>query len=421
MRIPSARLVGALAALTMAGGLVACTNNPPPPTGGETPVIFVHGLLGSGAQYRSQAQRWASNGFPKEKVRAFNYNTAVTDASGLDALVNKVMAEFNVSKVNLVGHSLGTFVTNNYVSAHAGKVNRFVLVDGAGCPSGNGSCLAIRAASLGQTHVESSISAESFAQQYQFFTGRAPSTTAVVPEAADQVKIAGYALNLQTNTPAVFQNAEVWPTDAATGARHGTAPAATFSARSDGSWGPVAIRGGQTYEIAAPKAGGLTSHYYFEPFARSTDLVHLITSPSTSGSGLNTTRGPNHSSLVVSRQREFWRSHGARNDTLTLTTGGQTVNVFQKVTGDVIGVHIHDGKVSGATTPGVSSLDLLDYFKSQAFQTGVDVYLPAANPPNATITVADNYRGTGTQQRVAVRNWPSSTDAIEVELNDYVA
>jgi triacylglycerol esterase/lipase EstA (alpha/beta hydrolase family) len=34
------------------------------------PVVFVHGSSGSGAQYESQAMRFASNGYPASYVRA---------------------------------------------------------------------------------------------------------------------------------------------------------------------------------------------------------------------------------------------------------------------------------------------------------------------------------------------------------------
>jgi pimeloyl-ACP methyl ester carboxylesterase len=407
------RAVGAL--FLVLAGLAACTPNRPstqPPADPNLPVVFVHGFLGSGAQYRSQALRWASNGVDLNRVRAFNYNTAVTNASGLDAFVDTVRRDFGVSKVNLVGHSLGTGVVTSYVSTHAAKVGRFALVDGVACPSGNSSCLAIRAAEMGQTHVEASTSAESFDRQYRFFTGKAPATTAIVPEAGT-IRIGGYALDLQTNVPRAGARGEVWAVDAATGFRTGSAPAATFTVAADGTWGPVPVTSGASYEIAAGE-DGRSAHYYFQPFTRSSNLVHLIGAPATAPSETNTNKGPNHSALVVQRQRELWRSHGARNDTLQV--GG--ANVLQNVTGDVIAVHIHDDKA----TPQVSSLALLNYFRSQPFQTGVDVYLPASNPPNATIRVVNDPRGeAGKRQQIAVPNYPSSTDRVIVELNDWVS
>jgi pimeloyl-ACP methyl ester carboxylesterase len=412
--------VAAAALVVLAAAATGCRNPNPPPTGGETPVIFVHGVMGSEAQYRSQAQRWASNGFPAARVRAFHYNTNTVDSSGLNAFVDGVRREFNVERVNLVGHSLGTFVVNSYVSANRTKVGRFILVDGAACPTGNTSCLAIRAASMGQTHVESSVSAESFARQYQFFMGRAPATTAVVPESGTGIELAGAALDMATNAAsAAGATAQLWAVDAETGARTGGAPAATFTVRGDGHWGPIAAERGRPYEFALPRSGGLTAHFYFQPFVRSSYLVHLVTASATSGSAVNTNRGPGHSAIVVQRQREWWRSHGSANDSLTIASPGQPAReVLGRVTGDFVAAHIHDDKA----TPGVSSLVLLPYFSTQAFQTGVDIYMPATNPPTGTISLVNAPRGDRARlQRLNVPNWPSSTDAVEIEFEDWVA
>jgi pimeloyl-ACP methyl ester carboxylesterase len=406
-----ARAVVAVACLSAA--FVACRPSTQPPADPNLPVIFVHGLMGSGSQYRSQALRWASNGVDPNRIKVFNYNTAVTDASKLNAFVDSVRSEFGVSKVNLVGHSLGTAVVTGYVSAQSAKVARFVLVDGVGCPSGN-NCLAIRAANMGQTHVESSISAESFDQQYRFFTGKAPTTTAITPTPGP-VSISGFALALQTNNPSAGVQGQVWEVDSATGQRVGSAPTGAFTVRADGSWGPVTVDNGKHYEITSSR-GDMSAHYYFEPFVRSDRNVHLITTPQGGAQDTNTNRGPNHVVMVVQRQREFWRSHGARNDVLRVTAGGQTANVFQNVTTDVIGVHMFDD----TATPRVSSLGLLNYFRSQAFQTGVDVYIPASADASGTVAVADTYRGdAGKVQRINVPNWPSSGHHVIIEFNDY--
>ena len=36
--------------------------------------LILHGYLGSGAQYQDQAMRFASNGIPANRIRAFDYN-----------------------------------------------------------------------------------------------------------------------------------------------------------------------------------------------------------------------------------------------------------------------------------------------------------------------------------------------------------
>jgi hypothetical protein len=381
------------------------------------PIIFVNGIYGSGGQYRTQAMRWASNGYSPDLISAFDYNV---DASGLDAYVDSVRAKFNVPKVQLVGHSLGTAVLNSYMgtASQKAKVEKWILVDGLGCPSGDGSCLAIAASSLpavgggNQTHVEASVSPESFAKQYQFFLGKAPTTTSITPEA--DPKIGGKVLEFTANTPVAGSAMALYETNPATGMRVG-APAATGTTTADGSFGPWPIDGTKTYEISSVRAGSGTFHYYMQPFVRSSYILRLNSLAASSATFTNTARGADHTVLAVVRYREFWRSHGATNDTLTVKAGSlPAVNVFQNVTGDVVGVHIHDNG-----TPGTSSLGLISYFGTQPFQTGVDVSMPATNPPSQTITVSNAPRGnTSKTQTVNFPNWSSSTDFVEIEFTD---
>ena len=126
------------------------------------PTIFVHGFAGSGVQYQSQAMRFSSNGVPDERILAFEYDTGNLGGLGavqgvLDAFVDDVRARFGVEQVNLVGHSLGTFVSNTYLSnpTRAAKVAKYIGVDGASnatCGStapGTLSCMGIFRGSAG--------------------------------------------------------------------------------------------------------------------------------------------------------------------------------------------------------------------------------------------------------------------------------
>ncbi|MCS7144639.1 MAG: hypothetical protein NZ879_06430 [Archaeoglobaceae archaeon] len=141
------------------------------------PMIFVHGLAGSGAQFESQALRFTSNGYPENYILVFEYDTIVwalvveTDLlmSGLggelginltqlidpemlseilkkprekvigevfgrlDELINKTIAETGKKKVDLVGHSMGTSLLMRYVTSspeRASKVAHLILLDG---------------------------------------------------------------------------------------------------------------------------------------------------------------------------------------------------------------------------------------------------------------------------------------------------
>jgi pimeloyl-ACP methyl ester carboxylesterase len=392
-----------------------------------TPIVFVHGYLGSGAQYRSPAMRFASNGIPANRIRAFDYNM---NSAGLDAFIEGVRQEFGVQKVHVAAHSLGTVVMLSYLlnATQAAKVDGYVALDGVGAWCFYGTrCTSISASSLGQTHIEASLSPESFARQFQHFYGRAPTTTTITPETG-QIEIAGRALDFQVNTPATGATGQVWPINAQTGARTAATPHATFTIGSNGNFGPIRVNANQPYEITLTRSGVGVVHFYYQPFIRSTYLLRLQAIATGSPILTNTNFGPNHAAGVVLRYREWWRaaSHGTRVDDLTVSTtsaaGNQpATNVLSRTTADVAGVHIHDN----TATPRQSSLNPLTYFSSQAFQTGVDVYMPGATTPNGTITFANNPRGEAARRQVInIPNWASMINgtrhAFLVEFNDYV-
>jgi pimeloyl-ACP methyl ester carboxylesterase len=390
-----------------------------------TPIVFVHGALGSGAQYRSQAMRFASNGFPANRIRAFDYNF---DAAGLDAFIDGVRQEFGVQQVNVAAHSLGTAVMFSYLlnSTTAAKVDKYVALDGIGafCLFGT-ECTSISASSLGQTHIEASLSPESFDRQYRHFMGAAPQTTRITPTPG-QVELGGRVLDFQVNTPATGTQVAVWPIDAATGARQGTAPVHSFTVSSTGNFGPLRVTQGQAYEFELNRPGAGVIHVYYQPFIRSTYLLRLQALPANSPVLANTNFGPNHAAGVVLRYREWWRSHGARNDNLDISTtsgaGNQPArNVLVNEPSDVAGIHVFDD----TATPRQSSLALDGYFSGQAFQTGVDVYMPGASPTNGSITFSNNPRGNAAQRQViTIPNWASLVGGTRhgflVEFNDYV-
>ena len=237
------------------------------------PIVFVHGGAGSGAQYESVARRFASNGYPADRIRTFEYDSSSAAAiaaapAGLDALVDALRSQYGVDRVNLVGHSLGTFVDNTYLSnpARAAKIAHYVGVDGASNPTcgvndPNLDCMGIFRGSTGdvggnnvyfngtQSHVEAETSPQSFAAQYQFFTGKAPETTLILPEPPGQVEIGGRPVNFPQNTGVDGATLRIWEVNPATGQRKDPDPVATLAIGPSGDWGPVAVNGQQYYEF----------------------------------------------------------------------------------------------------------------------------------------------------------------------------
>ena len=73
-----------------------------------------------------------------------------------------------------------------------------------------------------------------------------------------------------------------------------------------------------------------------------------------------------------------------------------------------------------AATPGESSLALLPYFPDQAFQTGVDLLMPANDKPDGTITIRNLPRGDEAQpQVIRIPNWASTNHNVSVLFSDF--
>ncbi|QNK65331.1 alpha/beta fold hydrolase [Variovorax sp. PAMC26660] len=120
-------------------------------------------------------------------------------------------------------------------------------------------------------HRETSFSPAAFAATWQFLTGEAPRTTAVVADA--NVVLNGRAVgaeNLSLNGGQVT----VYAVDPATGVRRGDA-VHSKNIGADGRWGPFSARGDTAYEFVLSAPGYGTTHIYRSPFPHSSNFVHL--------------------------------------------------------------------------------------------------------------------------------------------------
>ena len=133
----------------------------------------------------------------------------------------------------------------------------------------------------GIDHRETAFGPQAFAAAYEFITGHAPATTAIVTEAKVVLdgKLSGLGLDNQrggyvNNLPLAGATLEIWRTDPATGARIGEAlHRKTIGA--DGRWGPFVADNSATYEFVIAAPGYATTHLYRSPFPRSSDIVNL--------------------------------------------------------------------------------------------------------------------------------------------------
>jgi pimeloyl-ACP methyl ester carboxylesterase len=384
------------------------------------PIVFVHGFAGSAQQYESQAMRFAANGYPLDRIYALDHDGEGLDTAAftdqLDALVEKARTDHGVDKVFLVGHSRGTFVSSEYLwnADRAPKVAKYISLDGLGCLLLDVPCLEPSQSSLnGQAHVEVATSAESFKAQFEFLVGKPPTVVDLVAQQAP-VEISGRAVNFPANTGRAGAKLEIWQLDAATGHRIG-APMATFNISESGDFGPVVVEPTKHYEFLLSGSEGTNHHFYPQPFLRCNKLVRLLSGPSDSPSRQNTNKGPDHAAVVAMRMREWRQADVLEVKTARPGAEQPVVNAIAATVNDAIALFLHDD----TATPKQSSRSELTAMTGP-FQTGVDVYMPAANPPDGTITFTNMPRGDTTKpQVIRTPNWPSTDHLISVMFSDF--
>jgi len=417
------------------------------------PIIFVHGSGGSGAQFESDSMRFTSNGYPQNLLFAFEYDTGTPSTENmtervlrLDTFVDTVLTSTGADKVYLMGHSLGTYVSQTYLSvpARAAKVAKYVNIDGATAAAlpGGVPTLALWATKgwsynplnqivgatnvfiPNQTHVQIATSAESFLEMYKFFLGTIPATSNILSKSCDQIQLAGRAMLYPQGRGVGDATLDIWEVNGATGARIGAVPKATYtfsgSGFYDGAWGPFTTRCGVQYEFVLYRTGLRPHHFYFEPFIRSNYFVRLLTSPP-GGIGDLMERNMNSAALVITRNKEFWGDQGANNDVLTLN-GANVINAATcpliKVPGStgVIGIFAYDRYLNGLTDLSAP----IPTFFAVGFMTGVDIYMPAADPPTGTISLVLTPRGGGGgTQVINMLNWASLNHSVSAPFNDF--
>lgn len=407
------------------------------PAAEALPLVFVHGFAGSAQQFTSQAQRYVMNGYPAERLRAYEHDGAGTDVAsfvaGLDRVIDEVREKFKTEKVFLMGHSRGTAVSSQYLSdqAHAAKVEKYVALDGAGCENISVPCVSPAQTTNtrpgqtdplpGQRHVEVATSKESFAVQFKHFFGREPEVVDIVQQ-KKPVVISGRAVNFPANTGREGVKLEFWELDD-DGERVGSKPKAAFDLDADGHWGPVTVDPTKHYEqVLIADDTSSQHHFYSQPFLRSSEFVRLLSGPPDADSRMHTNTSDHHAALVLIRMREWLGEDKVEISTQSESGGQDARNV---ITEDVangasarppISIYLHDN----TATPRESSLTLLDWFPMQPFQTGVDLFMPASETPNGTITIVNTPRGFADKpQTIRVPNWASSKHTITVMFDDF--
>lgn len=434
-----------VAALVMAGALLvaptAAAKKKPEGPGDVTPVIFVHGGSGSAQQFESNAQRFTSNGYPHNRLFAYEYDTSTSGdesiaaaVAGLDDFLAEVKDKTGFSQVDVAGHSRGTTVMHEFLStpARAANVRRYVNFDGRSSDSEPGGVPTLAVWGEGdqtreivgainvyfpnKAHTEVTTSAEAFGEVYEFLNGEEPRTTQVVPERPGKVTVAGRAAIFPANIGNEGARVEIYRIDAATGARKSDDPRHAVTVGADGSFGPFKVNGKKRYEFAVSMPGERTGHYYLEPFERDDRFVRLLTAP---GLAPFIDSGPNHTIMAVSRMREWWGDQASADDNDRLELDG--LNVLNPATAPrarrVIAVFALDRNSDGVTDTSTS----LFPFSVLSFLTGVDVFMPASSDASGSISVTETVRGTGGHtETINVPNWASDQHTVSVLFKDYI-
>ncbi|MBQ0777684.1 alpha/beta fold hydrolase [Halopseudomonas laoshanensis] len=416
------------------------------------PVVFIHGGAGSASQFESQAQRFIANGYPRDYLATFEYDTsaidsddylAMTDArnAGIDAIIDQLLAISGADKVDLMGHSNGTRVSLTYLSdpQRAAKVANYVSIDGtpAASPPGGVRTLALWGQYIDREvvgaenvyppveapvgHIEVATSASSFERMYAFFNAQSPAVSQVPQAEGADVWVAGRASIFPRNIGAEGAELRINEISPDTGARLSDTPSYQMVLDSSGQWGPARLNKGGSYEFALVREGAGNDHYFYrEPFTTDSYNVRLNTSLPGSGVGALLTRSANHSNIGISRDKEFWGYLEEGSDSLEV----KGTNVITEQTAPLLkrlsSLFLHDRGADG-----VSNLGAPDPVLNRIpFISGLDMYLPAAGGPNGVISLELTPRGeegSHTTQIVNVPNWPSDQiRTISVHFKDYV-
>jgi pimeloyl-ACP methyl ester carboxylesterase len=404
------------------------------------PVLFVHGIEGTGAQFESQAMRFTSNGYRPSWIEEVDYDStrATGDQSQVDAQIDAKIAELKkrtgAKKVDLVGHSLGTIVSYNYLTdsqkgaARRANVAHYVNIDGqssnpgvptlalwagrrATTPAGH-MAGAKNVTIKNQTHVQTCTSWQSFKAMFKFLRGKRARHDIVGQRG--RIKIAGRALTFPQNVGLAGATIQVWRLRSD---GHRAAKAATLhitdGSQGGGHWGPIAVRAGKRYEFAIVQAGKPTLHYYYEPFVRGDYTLRLLASDALT---LYAGHRPGSESAVSIRYKELWGNVPKQRDVLQVNGTNVCTAALCPWNKQVNAYFAFDDnrnrKTDLTSDPVIGGLPFLQ---------GGDVFIPATAKATGTTVFRLRSRGRSRKRARTVKtpNWDSTNDGVVIQWRDF--
>ncbi len=101
------------------------------------PVLFIHGINGSAADWATMISRFKALGYPAERLmaRTFSdpkYGCNTDNAATIQMWANELMATTHTTRIDLVAHSMGTLSSRRFLKDLGGtaQVNTFVSLGG---------------------------------------------------------------------------------------------------------------------------------------------------------------------------------------------------------------------------------------------------------------------------------------------------
>jgi pimeloyl-ACP methyl ester carboxylesterase len=371
----------------------SCTND-------HLPIIMVHGFLGAGDTWSAHRRRFIANGLCPEKLYAFDWNSLDQNQDHIELLhtfITGVLAEHEVSSVDLMGHSAGGRLGYDYLADPVRRqtVRRYVHVgsfpneQAAGpaqepVPTLNlwsAADLVVEGGDIpGATnvtlddadHYAVATSAEAFEAVFEFLFDVVAQTNAI--GTADPAIISGKFLTFGENQFIDGGVVEVWTVSPESGAR--LYPAHRFEVEGDGHWGPLVVARDARFEFVgkSPDPAATDVRHFFESFNGDKGLTYLRGFPGPGSlAGALTVLLPkteSQTTLVIYNGRG---SFLAGRDTLTLN--GQELLNEQTAPAENTSIALFVFDIDGDGATGGSS-PIFDMFP---FLAAVDQPLPVSD------------------------------------------
>lgn len=88
------------------------------------PILFVHGWKGSESNWTTMIERFEKDGWPKEDLNNWHYNTAQSNATTAKeeaTKVTEILKKTGAAKIDLISHSMGGLSTRYYIKNLGGE------------------------------------------------------------------------------------------------------------------------------------------------------------------------------------------------------------------------------------------------------------------------------------------------------------